>query len=61
MLNGIYINSYSITGNPQKALTIDQQRTIESEQLQAQARSPSPVSNLSSPKDSPDIQSYLPF
>uniref|UniRef100_A0A034WNK9 non-specific serine/threonine protein kinase n=1 Tax=Bactrocera dorsalis TaxID=27457 RepID=A0A034WNK9_BACDO len=53
------INSQN--GNPQKALTIDQQRTIESEQHQAQARSPSPVSNLSSPKDSPDIKSYLPF
>ncbi|XP_067626892.1 serine/threonine-protein kinase Genghis Khan isoform X2 [Eurosta solidaginis] len=49
------INSQN--GNPQKTIMIEQQ----SEQLQAQARSPSPVSNLSSPKDSADIQSYLPF
>ncbi|XP_017472500.1 PREDICTED: serine/threonine-protein kinase Genghis Khan isoform X2 [Rhagoletis zephyria] len=49
------INSQN--GNPQKTHSIDQQ----SEQLHAQARSPSPVSNLSSPKDPSDVQSYLPF
>ncbi|XP_053967271.1 serine/threonine-protein kinase Genghis Khan isoform X2 [Anastrepha ludens] len=49
------INSQN--GNPQKTHLIDQQ----SETLQTQARSPSPVSNMSSPKDSSDVQSYLPF